>query len=385
MNRREEIEARLAAIAAELEQDGADLDALENEVRSLRAELNQITTAAERRAALRQEVAGGAGTVVRSFEQPNHQPTYGPDSPEYRTAWLKSIAVDAQGRHLFGSLTNEERAAFTFTTSNTGTVVPTEIMNRIIELVDNDSPLYDDAQKSNMVSGFEIPRHKSIKAGDAAVTNEGAANEDEEDAFDYISLPGVEIKKHIVMSRKMQFQSIKAFEDWVVTHLAERVRVAKEKYILGQLDKSATVGIAASNVIEGTVCNDAELRRALALLHGSGNRVLYANSNFIWSTLAGIENAKGEKLFIPNAMADPIIEGRIYGTAVKKDANIPDDSFLIGYPNQILVNEFILFDITPQIEAKTLNRIFVGYALVDAGLMDPQSFVKWKKKAATGG
>lgn len=385
MNRREDIRARLAAIAREQEQDGADLDALLAEARSLRAELNQIDNAAETRRQLREAVTIGSGTVVRTFDpNPEQKPGGGPDSPAYRTAWLKTIAVDASGRRMFGDLNAEERAAFTFTTTNTGTVVPTEVMNRIIELVDNDSPIYDDAQKSSMVSGFEIPRHKSTKAGDAKVTTEGTGNEDEEDEFDNLSLPGVEIKKHIVLTRKMQFQSIKAFEDWIVTHLANRVRVAKEKYILAQLDKSNTVGIAAENIIEGAACNDAEIRKALALLRGSGNRVLYANSNFIWGTLAGIENAKGEKLFIPNTMADPIIEGRIYGSAVKKDANIDDDSFLIGYPNQILINEFIPTDITPQIEVKTLNRIFVAYALVDAGLMDSKAMVKWKKKPAAG-
>ena len=85
--------------------------------------------------------------------------------------------------------------------------------------------------------------------------------------------------------------------------------------------------------------------------------------------------------FIPSAMSDPTIEGRVYGTTIKRDSNIPDDTFYIGYPNKILANEFITFDVTPQIEAKTLNRIFVGYSLFDAALEDPKAFVKWTKSA----
>ena len=38
MNRKEEIEARLAAIRSEMEDPGADLDALTEEVRSLKEE-----------------------------------------------------------------------------------------------------------------------------------------------------------------------------------------------------------------------------------------------------------------------------------------------------------------------------------------------------------
>lgn len=378
MNRKQEIEARLAQIRQEMEQDGADLDALTEEVRTLKAELDQIERTAEQRRQLREAVAGGAGTVVRSFGQENPPCAYTADSEEYRRAWLKNIAIDARGKRLFGALTDEEQRAFTLLTSNAEAVVPTAIMNRIVELVESDSPIYDDSTKSSMVSGFSIARHKSITAGDAKKVDEGAANDDEQDEFDSIDLPGVEIKKHIVMSRKMQFQSIEAFETWLVTHLAARIRVAKEKYLIQQLE-DPTKGIEAGNKIQNTALSDAEMRKALGLLRGNGQRVLYANSNTIWNSIAGLENEKGEKLFIPNSMSDPVVEGRVYGSLVKKDANITDDTFYVGYPKKLLSNNFIEFDITPQIENKTLNRIFVGYSLFDGGLEDPKAFVKWSK------
>ena len=86
-----------------------------------------------------------------------------------------------------------------------------------------------------------------------------------------------------------------------------------------------------------------------------------------------------EKLFIPSSREDPVVEGRVYGTIVKRDSNLADDMFYIGYPSKLLANNFIDFDITPQIENKTLNRIFVGYSLFDGGLEDPKAFVKWSK------
>lgn len=381
MERIKEIEKRLSEIAVEINGENADLDALENEIRALKAEKAQIEQAAEKREKLLADIAGGSvGTVTKRFSK-TEEKEYNASSPEYKSAWLKNLAVDGRGKKLFGELNAEERAAFTFTTANTGAVVPTEIMDRIVTLIDNDSPMYDDAAKSNFAFGFEVPRLKAITAGDAKVVTEGAANDDENDTFDKISLPGVEIKKHIVLTRKMQFQSIQAFEDWVVTHLAERVRVAKENYILTQLGKSSTVGIDAGNVLTGVALTDDEIRKALGQLRGSGERVLYANSTMIWGTIAGLKDADGNALFIPSAMVDPTIEGRVYGTTIKRDSNIPDDTIYIGYPNKILANEFITFDVTPQIEAKTLNRIFVGYSLFDAALEDPKAFVKWTKSA----
>ena len=380
MERMKEIEARLSEISAELENDGADIDALELEVRNLKTEKAEIEKAEKRNRVKDAVSQGSAGEVVKRFHSDmGTEKRYDASSPEYRSAWLKNLAVDAKGNKIFGDMTKEERAAFTFTTANTGEVGPTEILNRIVTLIDNDSPIYDDSYKTNFRYGFSVPRLTDIAAGDAKNVSEGAANDDEQDNFDSIDLPGVEIKKHIVMSRKMQFQSIQAFEDWVVSHLAERIRVAKETYIIGQLGKSGTVGIDSGNIISAASCTDAEIRKALGLLRGSGTRVLYANSNFIWNTLAGLETTEGDKLFIPSAMNDPLVEGRLYGTLIKRDSNIPDDTFYVGYPQKILSNEFILFDVTPQIESKTLNRIFVGYSLFDAGLEDPKAFVKWSK------
>ena len=84
-----EIEARLAAIPAELEKDGADLDALEQEVRNLTAEKQKITTTAEKRKALIAEITnnGEGAPIMRKAEKPADP--Y--NTPEYRNAWAKEI------------------------------------------------------------------------------------------------------------------------------------------------------------------------------------------------------------------------------------------------------------------------------------------------------
>ena len=139
MNRIEEIEKRLSEIKVELDGD-CDVDALEKEVRDLKEERETLMDMLEKRKQLQNEVANGAGKVIKSFESPAEEKRYNASSQEYKTAWLKSMAVDSRGKMLFGDLTKEERAAFTFTTANTGEVVPTEIMNRIVSLGVIDSP-----------------------------------------------------------------------------------------------------------------------------------------------------------------------------------------------------------------------------------------------------
>lgn len=65
----EELEARMAAIPAELEKEGADLDALEAEVRGIKSELEARKAAAAKREEIRKSVAAGAGVVVQKFEE----------------------------------------------------------------------------------------------------------------------------------------------------------------------------------------------------------------------------------------------------------------------------------------------------------------------------
>ena len=358
------------------ERTAEELETLANERQQIDAEIEnrrQEAAAAELR---RQNVANGqnGGNIMSIMPENNENRTYDAGSPEYRSAWLKKMAV-RDGVALFGELNEEETRAYTHTTANTGAVVPTAVMNRIVELVESQYPMYNDATKSAMVSGFQIPRHTAIAAGDAAAVNEGAANSDEQDTFDYLPLAGVEIKKHIVISRKMKWQSISAFEDWIVGHIAERIGVAKEARILSQLG-DATYGIAAANVATGVEATDANIRAKLGLVRGTGAKVLYANAYTIWNILAGINDGAGNKAFIPSPQADPVTKGVVYGYTVKEDNNLADKVIYAGAPSKIVANNFEDLFINRAMDPKTFEDIIAGYSLVDAGLENPLSFVK---------
>lgn len=373
-----EIEARKAQIAIDMNNEGADIDALTEEVRQMNERDKELRAAASKAEELRKMVASGAGKDVKTFVPDGKEKrTYDSSSPEYRTAWLKNLAIDGLGEHLFGGMTNEERAAFTFTTENTASVVPKEIQNRIVELVRSQYPMYTDARKTFFEKGFAVPRHKAITAGDANKTAEGVAPEDENDEFDLLDITGVEIKKAVEMSRKMKFQSIDAFESWLTEHIAKRIGVAKEKRILSQLDNE-TYGMNSTNSAMTGTLSDAEIRKIFAAIDEDGEKVVYASAETIWNIIAGLENKNGDKLFIPSTMGDPLITGRVYGAAVKADANIPKDTLYVGVPDSILANEFSELEIFSAIEPKSCKSIYTGYSLFDAGLENPKAFVKYK-------
>ena len=381
----EQIEARLAEIRKQIESASAEeIEKLSAEVDTLTEERKKVLAAEAARKELRSRVASGAeGTAPAPVIPKAVQ--HGADSEEYRRAWLKNMAVfraqDGSETRLLGDLTAEEREAFTFTTANTTSVVPTVVMSRIIELVKSMAPMYEDATKSGMTQGFSVPRHAAISQGDAAATSEGVANDDEIDTFSTLTLTGVEIKKHVKITRKMQWQSIAAFEDWLVQHISKRIAVAKETRILAQLNDT-TPGIAAANKIARTYTDNA-VREALALIAEDGTKVWYANSKTIYNGLAGIKDNNGRPLFLESTVTDdPKIKGRIYGGLVKEDNNIPDNVVFVGVPASILANDFEALFIGRQTDMTTFVTTIGGYSLFDAGLENPLAFVKITFSAA---
>lgn len=393
MNRIEEINARLAEIRADMERRAdalteAEIAAYETEVQNLTTERAGLMASVERRRNLLNQIAQGVeGTVVRTFRNADGSESRAAanpvESPEYRRAWLKNLAV-RDGVPLFGEMTAEERSAFTTTTANTAAVVPPVTLNMIIDLVESLCPMLDDAQVTGMTQGFGVPRRKGINAGDAKGVAEGTANDDEENEFDLLSLEGIEIKKHVVITRKMKFKSIDAFESWLVNELAERVAVAKNRVIRNRLDgvapaggsAVANAGIAAANILTNQTYGDAAIRGMFALLKGNGERVVYANNKTIWNYLAGIEDGNHVKLFVPNSMVDPIVAGRIYGASVKVDNEIADNVVYLGVKGAVMANDYDDLTIFNAIEPKTANEIKTAYSLFDAGLKNPESFVK---------
>ena len=359
------------------ERTAEELEGLAQERQAIDAEYETRRQAAAAEQLRRENVANGqiGGNIMETMPKTEEVRNYDASSPEYRNAWLKNLAV-RDGVPMFGEMTAEERTAYTHTTANSGSVVPTAVMNRIIELVESQYPMYADATKSAMIQGFGVPRHTAIAAGDAAATDEGAApSNDEQDSFDLLPLSGVEIKKTIVISRKMKWQSIGAFEDWIVKNLADRIGVGKETKILSQLGDD-TYGIANANVATGVEATDANIRAKLALVRGTGEKVLYANAYTIWNIIAGINDGAGNKAFIPSPMADPVVKGVVYGYTVKEDQNLSNKVIYAGAPSAILANDFEELFINRATDPKSLAEIITGYSLFDAGLENPLAFVK---------
>lgn len=236
-DRLDAIEARMSAIAQELEQPGADLDALEQEVRNLKTERTQITQAAERRAKILREVSAGGGTVIRTFDQglPEKR-TYTPESAEYRSAWLRSL----QGKEL----TVEERAAVT-----ASSVIPTQTMNRIVGKLE-ETPIIAAVDVTYIPGNVSYPVEKTVNA--ASWVAMGTAATDSADALDTVSLGAYKLIKTVEITADVNAMGIDAFESWLVDRLANKIAVAVDAAIFNGTGSSQATGILKSGEITQT-------------------------------------------------------------------------------------------------------------------------------------
>lgn len=393
------------------DEDAARMAELTNEINQIRTQLDQTAqTRAAAVAAARAAIDNGTAQRVDSvpLARSANNFTTGAvyDTTDYaaaeQRAWVKGVAERAGVQLVEGyALTDAERAAqnhameqrdaFNHMTSNTGSVIPVELQNEIISLIDNTAVLWGDMPKQNFPHQFEIIRHKSIDAGDAAQTAEGAApTADEKNTFDTLKFEGVEIKKTLKISRRMAVQSVASFQSYLVSETAARLSVGCNTHSHVRL-ANETYGMEKTNKIETAKAGalaKADLAGLLSKLNTYGlptpkGAIIYANSNVIWNYIAMLEDANGRSYFVDEKNADPTVEGHIFGKLVKRDDSIADGVIIAGYPDLFKGNVFDGPDVMPYIAPDgTQNRCFDGYELIDCGLVVPKSFAQLTIKAS---
>lgn len=384
----QEIQARRAEIRRMLDAGSADLDlnALETELDQLDADERTIVEATERRAAIvARVVGGGAGETslrtVRSFpmgagiEGGTEERTFDASSPEYRSAFLKTLAKDQKtGEMRLGELTDVEQRAFTFTTANTGGVLPTAMSTRIWDMVTERYAILGHIAKSTFANVYQFEQATAIVAGDAAVSAENTANaEDLDVTFVPITLTGSEVKADVVISRKMQIQSMAGFEDFLVRKLVERIGVQLNKLVFTAIDADTDNAVIPT----AGALTEADFRAALGSIKGGTDCRVYANQSTIWNEIAGVKDLNGRSFFIASELSDdPTLQGRIFGKKVYLDDTLADGMIQVGYVDAIEANLFQDVEILSDVDVKTHGTTYGGYALFEAALGDTRSWVK---------
>lgn len=362
MDRIAEIQARLAAINTELETaEGDALVALETESRNLLNELKGLQNAAQSRQQLRSQIAAGlVGVTVERHgnEGGAEERTFTLDSEEYRSAFLK---------HMRGEdMSDVEKRAFTFLTTNTSAPLPTAMQNRIIDLIGEDHPIVADVYSMDSGSAISVPVAKTL-AADAAQTAEGEDAAELEVTMENVDLSGDDYTANVEMSYKMAHMAIPAFEDFLIAKIAERLGA---KLAAGIVAKIKEVMNAANKIQTGV--NYTNLCAGFGALKRVGKVVVYGTRAGVYNKLVGMVDANKRPIF-QQAITEEAA-GRILGADIKFEDAVGDTELLIGDPKKYLQNVVAPVLIESDKDLKKHKFIYSGYTCQEGTLTDDKAF-----------
>lgn len=283
----EELMERRSAIAGELDNPEADLDALEAEARAINEEVENRKAAEAKRNEIRTAVALGEGETKETFE-----------IEERKTMTLDEIRSSSEYVNAFANYIktgddSECRAAL-LTTNVSGQVpVPTIIESRIrtawqrLGIMDLVRKTY---VRGNLKVGFEL------SATGAVVHTEGTtAPSDETLTFGVVQLTPVSIKKWIKISDEAMDMGGEEFLFYIYDELTYQIAKKAQEELLAKViacTASATASTAGVGVVAGTPSVGLVAQAIGKLSDEAANPVIVMNKGS-WSQFKAAQYANG--------------------------------------------------------------------------------------------
>lgn len=210
----EQIEARMAEIKVEMDSEGADLTALEEEVRSLNAQKEELRTAALEAEKRRQEVADGQGEVKEERKEEKRM--------ELRDILSSAEYVDAYARYIKSGNENEVRSLLTVNAPSNGALPVPTILQEKIETAWESDQILSRVNKTYLRGNVKVPFE--LSADPAYVHAEGTTAPTEEAlTFGLVTLTPETIKKWVSFSDEVEDMKGEEFLNYIYDELTYRV------------------------------------------------------------------------------------------------------------------------------------------------------------------
>ena len=368
----EQLEERKAAIVTEIDAPEADLNALEEEVRGINAELEARKNEAAKRAEIRAAVAQGEGVTVQKIETEERKIMTNAEirnSHEYNVAYANYIKTgnDAECRALL-------------TENVSGTVpVATSVEGRVRTAWDREgivSRVRKTFMKGNVKIGYEISATGAIvhtEAANSAVTEETLT-------LGIVNLVPQSIKKWISISDEVYDLAGEEFLDYIYDELTYRIAKKLADAIVADIEACGTAStgsLPAVPKITATTVTLGLVAQALAQLSDeAANPVIMMNKatwgefkaaqadgNYGYDPFEGLPVVFNDTIAAFSAATTGVTYAIVGDLGVGAQANFPNGQ-------QIEIK----FDDKTKMEydlIRILGREYVGHAVVA-----PKAFAK---------
>lgn len=292
----EQLEERKAAIAAKVDAPEADLDALENEARAIKEELEARKDAEAKRAEIRTAVANGAGETTQIIEEPEmeERKMFGIETKEYRDAFMANLV---------GKASVEQRAILADNSAyGDGLSLPVGLDRDIWDQVNSAHPILADVDV--LRAGMAI---KVTKMTPAAVTKKMDSANSTEQTFTSaeVVLVGADYHTYVTLSYAEAKMSQGAMERFLVKEIANALGEALAKDVFARILSDAGNAQKITPASGSTLFDN--VKSALALATQANRPVIYAPASSYYEIIGAI------------AQGSPYNMGHALGCEVKLD------------------------------------------------------------------
>lgn len=315
--RLKEIETRLAQIRGELTTRAAELKdeeiaALESEVTALQEERAAIIAAAERRNNLLARIAAGetvgdeagdgngaAPTVLRNFagaagEGQDDGDKYG--RMEYRKAFMQYVCRGTE-------IPTEYRADAVSKTTDVGAVIPTTVLNQIVEKLESTGMILALVTRTAYMGGVSIP--VSTVKPTATWVNEGKGSDKQNKDIKkdgMITFAYHKLRCAVAVSLEVDTMAMSAFETLLINNIAEAMTKAIEQAIIDGDGTGKPKGILQETPADGQTIDSAApayadlINAEAALPQAYENGAVWCMSKKTFMQYYGLTDANGQPI-----------------------------------------------------------------------------------------
>lgn len=369
----QDVEARLQEVASEIEAatEVEAVNTLAEEKRNLLDRQAELKDLAQRKAdAAKLESRELTGNKIEEITKMEEKRTFALDSMEYRNAYLKNL----QGKELDA----EERTAVTATAA-----IPTITMNKIIGVLEL-TPMIAAVDVSYIAGYVSFPKENSIN--EASWIPMGNASTDSADSITSVSLAAYKLIKTVEITADVQNMSIDAFENWLVSRLANKLSKAIDAGIINGTGGSNNqcTGIAVTKATQdGTYTKTkikwSDLTKIIGTLPSEylAGAKFAMNRNLFWNKIMGLESSDGQPVVVADAQSPA--KFNILGFPVIVDDNCTTGDILFGDFKAYKFN----FAKAPEVTAdasvgfRSGSTVYRAMALADGKLVDSNAIVRF--------
>ena len=405
MNREEYLNKRQSLInqAEKSIQDGKldDYKTLENQIKELDTKFEDESKAQANLNALSNNAIGVQSNKINStlnLQGDNVSLDNITDDTIYENAFTKRL----MGK----SLSSTEQAVFRqvnasdTTTKTNSYLVPTTWVSKIWSEAEEIHTVLADVTKTSVPGDLDIP--KAELSGSASFYDEDETVQSSDIKDSDLHLKGYELAKTVTVSWKMQKTAVADFQSWLRREIVKRVSgtMASTHFnglgVAGSSDgfKSQPLGIITAlkgevgtpQVLEIPANDDVSyisITYLISLVNSAYAKKskFYANSKFIWRTLANIVDKNGKPIFVSDPTGQAI--GRIFGYEVAEEDAVPDDKLVFGnFADGYTCN--VQQDITlyTQEMVKARKTDYMAYTIYDSQPITTKAFALLEKKTS---